>query len=106
MLRGDELNSAALVHKLKGNYTICNPETVGSIADTQGAISIAPPVEAVVDDDYEQVSTYHAWFTSFLEANYSLPPIYGVNDLGIFMKFFTKKDINVTWRFLIEKLSA
>lgn len=88
MLCGDELNSAALVSKLAGNYTICNPETVGIPADTQGAISIAPPVESVVDDDYEQVDSYHAWFASFLETNHNVFAVCGANDLRIFMEVF------------------
>ena len=88
MLFGDKLNSAALVGKLKGNYTICNSEEVGSIADKQGAISIAPPTESIVDDNYEQVTKYHAWFASFLEANHDVFIECGANDLRIFMEIF------------------
>jgi hypothetical protein len=88
MLCGDELNSAALVSKLTGTYTICNPETIGLLADNQGAISIAPPIESVVDDDYEQVDNYHAWFASFLEMNHNLLAVCGADDLRIFMKVF------------------
>ena len=88
MLFGDKLNSAALAGKLKSNYTICNSEEVGSIADKQGAISIAPPTESVVDDDYEQVSKYHAWFASFLEANHHVFIECGADDLRIFMEIF------------------
>jgi len=88
MLCGDELNSASLASQLAGNYTICNPETVGILADNQGAISIAPPVELVVDDDYEQVDNYHAWFASFLEMNHSILAACGANDLRIFMEVF------------------
>jgi hypothetical protein len=88
MLHGDELNSAALVSKLSGDYIICNQETIGNIADTQGAMSVAPPIESVVDDDYGQVDIYHAWFASFLEANYNSMAECGADDLRIFMEIF------------------
>ncbi|MGI4738183.1 MAG: hypothetical protein ACRYG7_23695 [Janthinobacterium lividum] len=91
MLHSNSLQSAALVSQLKGSYTICNPETVGSIADTQGAIHIAPPIESIVDDDYEQVDRYHAWFASFLETNHGVLAEYGADDLRIFMEIFYAK---------------
>ena len=92
MLFGDKLNSAALASKLKGHYAICNLEEVGSIADKQGAISIAPPTESVVDDNYEQVTKYHAWFASFLEANHRVFIECGADDLRIFMEIFYAAD--------------
>lgn len=91
MLCGNALNSAALVSKLEGNYIICNPETVGNVADNQGALGIRPPIEAVVDSDYERVNSYHAWFASFLELNHPAIIEHGADDLRIFMEVFYAK---------------
>lgn len=49
---------------------------------------IAPPMESVVDDDYEQVTRYHAWFASFLETNHRVFTECGVDDLRILMEVF------------------
>jgi hypothetical protein len=88
MLCGDKLDSDTLVSKLQGDYTICNREEIGNIADNQGAMGIAPPMESVVDDDYERVDRYHAWFASFLETNYHVFTECGADDLRIFMEVF------------------
>ncbi|GAB3636168.1 hypothetical protein GCM10027422_17580 [Hymenobacter arcticus] len=90
-LCGNELDSATLVSRLSGNYTVDDPETIGSTADSWGTVSITPLVEAVVDDDYEQVNRYHAWFASFLEVNRGVLVACGANDLRIFMEVFYEK---------------
>lgn len=91
VLCGDRLNSVALVRNLEGNCIICNQDEIGSIADNQGAISISPPIESVVDDDYEQVMRYHAWFASFIETNHRVFTECGADDLRIFMEVFYAK---------------
>jgi hypothetical protein len=93
MLFGDALDSAVLVSELEGNYVICNPEVIGPIADRQGALSIRPPVEAVVDTNYKRVNSYHAWFASFLEINHRVIIDHGADDLRIFMEVFYAKNL-------------
>lgn len=73
---------------LKGNYTICKLEEIGTVADSQGVVSVAPLRQAVVDNNYEQVDSYHAWFASFLEINHEALAECGANDLRIFIEVF------------------